>query len=70
MATNLKIKNVVTWILRIVAAVIRTLFRQWKLVFAVGAANQANGHHPSSLMTLWRNWRQYSAAALSYPLAD
>jgi membrane protein DedA with SNARE-associated domain len=48
----------------------RTLFRQWRLVFAIGTANRANGHAPSSLAALWRNWRQYSAAALSYPLAD
>ena len=48
----------------------RTLFRQWKLVFAIGARNRANGHAPSSLTALWRNWRQYSAAALAYPLAD
>jgi membrane protein DedA with SNARE-associated domain len=48
----------------------RTLFHQWRLVFAIGAANRANGHAPSSLASLWRNWRQYSAAALSYPRAD
>ena len=48
----------------------RTLFRQWRLVFAIGAINRAKGHAPSSLAMLWRNWRQYSAAALSYPLAD
>ena len=48
----------------------RTLFRQWSLVFAIGARNRANGHVPYSLVELWRNWRQYSAAALSYPLAD
>jgi hypothetical protein len=48
----------------------RTLFRQWRLIFAVDAANRANGHAPSSLAALWRNWRQYSAAALSYPVAD
>jgi membrane protein DedA with SNARE-associated domain len=48
----------------------RTLFRQWRLVFAIGAANRANGHASASLMMLWRNWRQYSAAALSYPSAD
>jgi membrane protein DedA with SNARE-associated domain len=48
----------------------RTLFRQWKLVFAIGAANRANGYAPSRVTALWRNWRQYSAAALSYPLAD
>src|SRR5438477_9367315 len=48
----------------------QTLFQQWRLVFAIGAINKANGHAPSSLATLWRNWRQYSAAALSYPVAD
>jgi hypothetical protein len=48
----------------------RTLFRQWRLVFAIAARNRANGHSPSPLAALWRNWRQYSNAALSYPLAD
>jgi membrane protein DedA with SNARE-associated domain len=48
----------------------RTLFQQWRLVFAIGERNRAKGHAPSSLKTLWRNWRLYSAAALSYPLAD
>jgi len=48
----------------------RTLFRQWRLVFAIGAANKTKGHAPSSITSLWLNWRQYSAAALSYPLAD
>jgi hypothetical protein len=48
----------------------RTLFRQWKLVFAIGAANRARGYTPSPLRTLWREWRHYSAAALSYPCAS
>jgi membrane protein DedA with SNARE-associated domain len=48
----------------------RTLFRQWRLVFAIGAINRANGHAPSSLAALWRSWRQYSDAAVLYPLAD
>jgi membrane protein DedA with SNARE-associated domain len=48
----------------------RTLFQQWRMVFAIGAKNRENGHAPCSLAVLWRNWRQYSAAALSYPLAD
>ena len=48
----------------------RTLFRQWKLVFAIGAANRARGCRPSPLRTLWREWRQYSAAAVSYPCAS
>jgi hypothetical protein len=48
----------------------RTLFKQWRLVFAIGARNRANGHAPSSLGALWQSWRQYSDAAVSYPLAD
>src|SRR6266540_3292033 len=48
----------------------RTLFRQWRLVFAIGAANRARGWRPSPLHTLWREWRQYSAAAVSYPCAS
>jgi len=47
-----------------------TLFRQWKLVFAIGAANRARGCKPSPLRTLWREWRQYSVAAVSYPCAS
>jgi membrane protein DedA with SNARE-associated domain len=48
----------------------RTLFQQWRLVFAIGALNNAKGHARTSLTKLWCNWRKYSAAALSYPLAD
>ena len=48
----------------------RTLFRQWNLVFAIGAANRARGCRPSPLRALWREWRQYSAAAISYPCAS
>jgi membrane protein DedA with SNARE-associated domain len=48
----------------------RTLFRQWKLVFEIGAANRARGCRASPLRTLWREWRRYSTAALSYPCAS
>ena len=48
----------------------RTLFDQWRLVFQIGAANRARGAVPSSLLDLWREWRKYCRAALSYPVAD
>lgn len=51
-------------------AAYRTLFEQWRLVFAVGAANRARGHAVSPLLTLWQEWRKYSLAARSYPAAD
>jgi hypothetical protein len=48
----------------------RTLFRQWRLVFAIGAANRARGHAPSPWPVLWREWRHYAAAAVAYPCAS
>jgi hypothetical protein len=48
----------------------RTLFRQWELVFVIGAANRRNGYEPTSFSTLWQKWREYTRNAASYPLAD
>jgi len=48
----------------------RTLFRQWELVFAIGAANRNKGSSPTKLSLLWRTWRQNSALLATYPLAD
>jgi membrane protein DedA with SNARE-associated domain len=48
----------------------RTLFAQWRLVFAIGDINRRRGVATISLRELWREWRKYSQAAVSYPLAD
>ena len=48
----------------------RTLFRQWELVFAIGAANQRSGAAPTKLSLLWRKWRETTAMVATYPLAD
>ena|SRR5436309_887238 len=47
-----------------------TLFRQWELVFAIGAANRQRGSSPTSLSLLWRKWRETTALIATYPLAD
>src|SRR5207244_4231868 len=47
----------------------RTLFRQWRLVFEIGAANRQRGWTPSPLRTLWPAWRGSCAAAATYPCA-
>ena len=47
-----------------------TLFRQWRLVFEIGAANRERGWTSSPLRTLWRAWRTYCAAAATYPCAS
>jgi membrane protein DedA with SNARE-associated domain len=48
----------------------RTLFRQWDLVFAIGAENRRRGCTPMSIASCWREWRNYSALAATYPAAD
>jgi len=41
----------------------RTLFRQWDLVFAIGAANRKRGCAPTGLVLVWQKWREYSRLA-------
>ena len=48
----------------------QTLFRQWDLVFAIGAANRATGITPTNFIPVWRAWRNYARLATSYPAAD
>ena len=48
----------------------RTLFRQWGLVFAIGAANRRLGSTPTALSLLWRVWRQTASLIATYPVAD
>jgi len=48
----------------------RVLFRQWDLVYGIGAANRSLGHQPAALWPVWRTWREYSRASESYPPAD
>jgi hypothetical protein len=47
-----------------------TLFRQWELVFAIGAENRRRGSSSTPLPLLWRSWRQTVALVSTYPLAD
>lgn len=51
-------------------AAYRTLFQQWELVFAIGAANRRRGTDPVKLSLVWREWRNYSVMAATYPAAD
>lgn len=48
----------------------RILFRQWDLVFAIGAANCKRGCTPTKLSLVWQKWREYSRMAATYPMAD
>jgi len=48
----------------------RTLFQQWELVFAIGAANRVRGVALMKLAPVWRAWRSYARLAANYPAAD
>jgi membrane protein DedA with SNARE-associated domain len=48
----------------------RQLFRQWDLVFAIGAANRKRGCAPTRLSLIWKKWREYVREAATYPAAD
>jgi hypothetical protein len=48
----------------------RTLYRQWKLVYAIGRANKDRGHKPSTVLGVIGDWQQYRAIAAAYPAAD
>jgi hypothetical protein len=52
------------------AVAYRTLFRQWELVFAIGAENRRNGGNPTRPFELWQKWREYARHAATYPVAD
>jgi hypothetical protein len=47
-----------------------TLFRQWDLVFAIGAANRKLGHRPAAIGELRDEWKKYQQLSACYPLAD
>jgi hypothetical protein len=48
----------------------RTLFRQWRIVYAIGAANRHLGFRPPSPYAVWRDWREFATQACEFPLAD
>ncbi|MEX0774228.1 MAG: alpha/beta fold hydrolase [Phycisphaeraceae bacterium] len=48
----------------------RTLYRQWALLFRIGALNRRRGHQPAKLRDLWRALRQHRRNPPVTTLAD
>jgi GNAT superfamily N-acetyltransferase len=48
----------------------RTLYRQWKLIYAIGAENRKLGAKPRPVLSVWRDWRDFSLRACEFPIAD
>jgi hypothetical protein len=52
------------------ATAYRTLYEQWKLIYAIGAENRRRGAVPRPVRSVWRDWRDFSAQACEFPIAD
>jgi len=48
----------------------RTLYRQWKLIYAIGSENRKRGAVPRTAFAVWQDWREFSARACDFPIAD
>lgn len=48
----------------------KTLYRQWELVYCIGAANRRRGHRPVAPLAVLRDWLEFSRQAMQYPIAD
>jgi hypothetical protein len=48
----------------------RTLYHQWKLVYAIGRANRDLGHKPASAWEVLNDWKLYRRLSSAYPAAD
>jgi membrane protein DedA with SNARE-associated domain len=48
----------------------RTLFRQWELVFAIGAANLRRGNLTTPVGAVWNEWRKCARQSAMLPTAD
>lgn len=48
----------------------KTLYRQWELVYRIGAANRRRGHRPVAPLAVLGDWLEFSRQAMQYPIAD
>lgn len=53
-----------------VGEVYRTLFRQWRIVFEIGAENRRLGLRPTPWIELWHALRDYRRSSRRHPLAS
>lgn len=51
-------------------AAYRTLYRQWRLIYAIGSENRKRGAAPRSVFAVWQDWREFSARSCDFPIAD
>src|SRR5205814_8830399 len=47
-----------------------TLYRQWEIVYRIGAENRHRGNQPAGLWAVFNDWLAFSSQALEFPVAD
>jgi membrane protein DedA with SNARE-associated domain len=47
-----------------------TLYRQWEIVYRIGAENRRRGNRTVALWTLFKDWLAFSRQSMEYPMAD
>ena len=47
-----------------------TLYRQWSLVYRIGAANRDRGYKPPTPLAIFRDWNAFTREAVQFPIAD
>jgi membrane protein DedA with SNARE-associated domain len=47
-----------------------TLYRQWEIVYRIGAENRRRGSRPVGLRAVFKDWLAFSREAVEFPLAD
>jgi membrane protein DedA with SNARE-associated domain len=47
-----------------------TLYRQWEIVYRIGAENRRRGNRPAGFRAVLRDWQAFSTQAAEFPVAD
>ena len=47
-----------------------TLYRQWEMVYRIGAENRRRGNQPAGLRAVFGDWLAFSSQAVEFPVAD
>ena len=47
-----------------------TLYRQWEIVYRIGAKNRRRGTPTTSLLTVFKDWLAFSSRSVDFPVAD
>jgi membrane protein DedA with SNARE-associated domain len=47
-----------------------TLYRQWEIVYRIGAENRGRGNRPAGFRAVLRDWQAFSTQAAEFPMAD